>query len=316
MGSPGTVHPEWGRYVAAVAAELGSVAGLVGTLTSTIPAGAGLSSSAALEVATALALLAASAAPEGEGDRSSLPPGSLAGSAGDPTDLDVAQRAELALLCQRAEHRAVGVPSGIMDQLSICRGTAGAATLIDCATLEVTHVPIPDSAAVWVLHSGEARRLAGSAYADRRARAEEAAELLGPLPSADHTEVEALGDPLLRRRARHVRSECDRAVEFAEALGRGDMPDAGRLMLASHRSLASDYEVSNQGARRPRGRARRRPGCVRRTTHRCRLRWLRRGAVRSGSGPGRVTVGIAWRVAGGPQRGDLGAAALASARAN
>lgn len=246
VGSPGTVHPEWGRYVAAVAAELGSVAGLVGTLTSTIPAGAGLSSSAALEVATALALLAASAAPEGEGDRSSLPPGSLAGSAGDPTDLDVAQRAELALLCQRAEHRAVGVPSGIMDQLSICRGTAGAATLIDCATLEVTHVPIPDSAAVWVLHSGEARRLAGSAYADRRARAEEAAELLGPLPSADHTEVEALGDPLLRRRARHVRSECDRVVEFAEALGRGDMPDAGRLMLASHRSLASDYEVSTR----------------------------------------------------------------------
>lgn len=241
---PSAVRPEWGRYVAAVASELGSTAGLSGSLTSTIPAGAGLSSSAALEVATALALLAATPEQATDDGPSSSMPAALAAAAGNPTNLDVEQRVELASLCQRAEHTAVGVPSGIMDQLSICLGKAGAATLIDCATLEVTQVALPDDVAVWVLHSGESRRLAGSAYADRRASAEEAAERLGPLPSADPTDIEALGDPVLRRRARHVRSECDRVRGFAEFLGRGDLPGAGQLMLASHRSLSCDYEVS------------------------------------------------------------------------
>lgn len=241
---PRQVRPEWGRYVAAVAAELGSLAGLVGSLTSTIPAGAGLSSSAALEVVTALGLLAAAPTPPGADVPSTAPPNALAKSAGDPTDLDVAQRVELALLCQRAEHAAVGVPSGIMDQLAICCGKAGAATLIDCATLEVTHVELPAEAAVWVIHSGESRRLAGSAYADRRTDAERAAERVGPLPAADPSDIEALGDPLLARRARHVNSECARVVGFAEAIAGGDPRGAGRLMLASHHSLSSDYEVS------------------------------------------------------------------------
>lgn len=241
---PSTVTPGWGRYVAAVAAELGSTTGLAGTLTSTIPAGAGLSSSAALEVATALALLAA--APDQGADRehsSGMPP-VLATASGNPTDLDVSQRIELASLCQRAEHAAVGVPSGIMDQLSICLGKPGAATLIDCSTLGVTQVPLPDGAAVWVLHSGESRRLAGSAYADRRSDAEEAAQHLGPLPAADPAAIETLGDARIRRRARHVRSECDRVRGFADSLARGDLTGAGRLMLASHRSLSRDYEVS------------------------------------------------------------------------
>lgn len=241
---PSTVRPEWGRYVAAVAAQLGSTSGLTGMLTSTIPAGAGLSSSAALEVVTALGLLAAIPEQEAERDPSSGLPPALRAAAGNPAHLDVAQRVELASLCRRAEHVAVGVPSGIMDQLSICLGRAGEATLIDCATLEVAQVALPEDAAVWVLHSGESRRLAGSAYADRRACADEAARRLGPLPSADPADIEALLDPVLRMRARHVRSECDRVRGFVECLERGDLSGAGRLMLASHRSLRYDYEVS------------------------------------------------------------------------
>jgi galactokinase len=241
---PSAVQPEWGRYVAAVAAELGSTSGLAGTLTSTIPAGAGLSSSAALEVATALALLAATPEQATDEDPSTGLPPALVAAAGNPTNLDADQRVEVASLCQRAEHTAVGVPSGIMDQLSICLGVAGAATLIDCATLEVAQVALPDDAAVWVIHSGESRRLAGSSYADRRACAENAAESLGPLPAADPSEIEALVDPVLRKRARHVRSECDRVIRFSESLTGGDLPGAGQLMLASHRSLSCDYEVS------------------------------------------------------------------------
>lgn len=237
IGEPTSVDPPWGRYVAAVANELRSIGGLHGVITSTIPPGAGLSSSAALEVATALALLA-SEEPGGP------TPAALAGLAGDPREPDPTQRRELALLCQRAEHAAVGVPSGIMDQLAICAGRAGQATLIDCTDLSVTHVEVPEEAAVWVLHSGLSRRLAASAYAERRSAAEAAQQEVGPLPTADPLDIEALEDPLLRRRARHVRSECQRVLEFADALAARDLPTAGALMTASHASLRDDYEVS------------------------------------------------------------------------
>src|SRR5207237_543098 len=111
--------------------------GLTATVTSTVPVGAGLSSSAALEVALALAL----------------------GFEGSIT--------ELARTCQRAEQVASGVPCGVMDQLTAAAGVAGHALLIDCTTLAVTPVPLPDDVDVIVVHSGEARTLAGSAYAER-----------------------------------------------------------------------------------------------------------------------------------------------------
>ncbi|MCP4434203.1 MAG: galactokinase [Actinomycetia bacterium] len=215
----------WGRYPAAVAAELGATVGLTGTVDSTVPYGAGLSSSAALEVATALALMAA------ETLRSGLP-----SPFSDPV--------ELALLCQRAEHRAVGLPSGIMDQLSICAGRAGFATLIDCATLELNHVAVPEEASIWVLHSGQSRQLETSGYAQRRADAEAATAVVGPLPVADIQSIERLDDPVGKRRARHVRTECDRVRRFADALAAGDLARAGVEMIASHESLRDDYEVS------------------------------------------------------------------------
>lgn len=216
VDDPASTTPEWGRYVAGVAAELRTTEGVRGVVRSDLPLGSGLSSSASLEVATALVL----------------------GDAGTP--LEVAQR------CQRAEQRATGVPCGIMDQLAVAAGRAGHAMLIDCATLDVEHVVVPDDAEIWVLHSGQERSLDGSEYARRRAQCEAAAAIVGPLPTAPLERIEQLADPVLRARARHVRSECDRVRSFVDALGRGDLPRAGELMVASHRSLRDDFQVSTE----------------------------------------------------------------------
>ncbi len=206
--------PAWARYVAGVVAELRPPVGAVGTVATTLPVGAGLSSSAALEVAVALAL----------------------GFAGPPV--------ALAQACQRAEHAASGVPSGIMDQLASVAGVAGAALLIDCTTLERTPVPVPAGVEVVVVHSGEARTLAGSAYAERRRECEAAEVEVGPLRSAPLDALDAIADPVVRRRARHVVTENARVREAAAALAAGDPRTAGRAMAASHTSLRDDFEVS------------------------------------------------------------------------
>ena len=131
-----------------------------------------------------------------------------------------------------------------MDQLAIAAGTTGHALLIDCATERYRPVLVPDTVEVWVVHSGVQRRLADSAYAERRATTEAAAELVGPLARASRDDIEAISDPVLRRRARHVRTECDRVERFAEALAAGDPVSAGEQMGASHASLRDDFEVS------------------------------------------------------------------------
>jgi galactokinase len=206
----------WARYVAGVVAEVSPTEGLVGRVRSTVPVGSGLSSSAALEVAVALAL----------------------GAAGSPVDL--------ALLCQRAEQRSSGVPSGVMDQLASAGGVAGHALLIDFADLSRTEpVPVPDSAEIVVVHSGQERTLAGSAYAERRAQAEEAERRLGRrYRNLDVDEIDVLDDALLARRARHVITENGRVLACAAAFRAADLPRAGRLMSESHASLRDDYEVS------------------------------------------------------------------------
>lgn len=177
------------RFVDAVAAEVQPSFGFTGHVTSTLPVGAGLSSSASLEVAIALAL----------------------GATGD-----------VAALCQRAEHRATGVPCGRMDQLASVHGIAGHALLIDCSTFAITPVRIPDDVDIVVVHSGQERTLAGSEYADRRAQLE-------------------AGD---ERRVRHVRTENERVRAFADALTTHDLGRAGALMVESHASLRDDFEVS------------------------------------------------------------------------
>lgn len=215
VDDPAAATPGWARYVAGVVAELRPTVGFTGHVTTTVPVGAGLSSSAALEVSVALAL----------------------GFAGTTR--------ELAELAQRAEQTASGVPCGIMDQLASAAGVAGHALLIDCHTLEVEPVPLPDGVEVRVIHSGQARQLAGSAYAERRAAVEAAQETLGPLRLlTDAAAADALADPVLRRRARHVISENARVRAFAAALRSGDLGTAGEAMAESHRSLRDDFEVS------------------------------------------------------------------------
>jgi galactokinase len=215
-GDPSLVEPRWGTYVAAMAAECAAVEGLVGTLTSDIPAGAGLSSSAALECATGVAL----------------------GFEGSPT--------ELALAARRAEHSATGVPTGIMDQLCIAAATEGHATMIDCHTLEVTQVPLPDDLEVVVRFVAH-RTLVGSAYADRVAECTRAEAAIGPLRSASPAAVDAAQgtlDDVAWRRARHVVGENQRVRDLAGALAAGDYEAAGAIMIEGHESLRVDFDTS------------------------------------------------------------------------
>ncbi len=208
------VGPAWARYVAAVVAELAPANGGVGTVATTLPLGAGLASSAALEVATALAL----------------------GFSGSPL--------ALARLCQRAEHRAVGVPSGLMDQLASALGVAGHALLLDCRTTTIEPVALPEGAEVVAVHCGVPRSLAASAYATRQAECQAAEAVVGPLRDVGPDDVSGIADPTLRRRARHVVTENRRVQAFADALVRGELRGAGALMAESHRSLRHDFEVS------------------------------------------------------------------------
>jgi galactokinase len=216
VGTIGPAAPGWARYVAGVVEVLRPDVGGTGTVSTTLPIGAGLSSSAALEVALALAL-------------------GFEGSA-----------LQLAELCQRAEHAAWGVRTGILDQLAIASGRAGHALLLDCGTLEVTPVAVPEGAEILVLDSGQRRSVAASAYAERRAQCEAAAAVVGPLRDASATDVEGLADPVLRRRARHVVSENARVSDFADRLRVGDLAAAGELMGESHASLRDDFEVSTR----------------------------------------------------------------------
>jgi galactokinase len=206
---------QWTRYVDGVVAEVRPVRGFIGRVRTTIPIGAGLSSSAALEVAVALAL----------------------GFDGTPL--------ELALACQRAEQQASGVPCGIMDQLASAAGVDGCALLIDCRSLDITPIPVPDAAHVVAVHSGQERTLAGSAYADRRAACERAERQIGPLRDATAADVARLDDAL-RPFARHVVTENARVLACADALRAGDLRTAGALMVESHRSLRDDFRVSTE----------------------------------------------------------------------
>jgi galactokinase len=214
IDDPASVDPPWARYVAGVIAELRPAQGLVGVVDSTLPIGAGLSSSAALELATALAL----------------------GFEGTPR--------ELALLCQRAEQRASGVPCGAMDQLASACGRANHAMLMDFVAIDLDYVPVPPNVEVVVVHSGESRALADSAYEERRRQTEAAAAVVGPLRDLPLRRLDEIADPVVRRRARHVVSENDRVLAFAHAFRSNDLVDAGRLMQESHNSLRDDFEVS------------------------------------------------------------------------
>jgi galactokinase len=215
---PAATEPAWARYVAALARTLATEGrepvGLDGEVTSTVPEGSGLSSSAALEVACALALCATGG-------------------------LEL-ERRKLALLCQQAEHLATGVRSGVMDQLASLCGRRGHALLLDCRDLGIDYVPVPESVQVVVVHSGEPRQLARTAYADRRRECEEAAAELGLASLRDARPDQVAENP----RARHVVSENERVLATAAALRADDLGALGPLFAASHASLRDDFEVS------------------------------------------------------------------------
>jgi len=198
--------------------------GWEGVLQGDVPLGAGLSSSAAVEMATARALAAAG-------------------------NLDW-NPAKMAKLGQRAENKWVGVNCGIMDQLISAAGRAGHALLIDCRSLDTQPVPFPPGVAVVVLDTSTRRGLVDSAYNERRSQCEAAAKFFGVSVLRDVTmkqfqQKAGRLDDFTRRRALHVIGENDRTVQAAAAMRRGDAVETGRLMNESHRSLRDDFEVSS-----------------------------------------------------------------------
>jgi len=238
--------PHWLRYpmkVAEVLAEEGiGLRGFRAVVDGDVPVGSGLSSSAAYEVASALALLVA------------VRPDVPAGPAADLAEAHGLSAERLAELCQEAEHR-VGVRCGIMDQFISLRGRAGHALVLDCRDLSFDAVPLPaQKAKVVVIDSGVKRRLSSGAYNERRGQCEEGAERLREFDPAirELRDVslalfEAHADRLpevVRRRCRHVVTENARVLESAEAMKAGDLARFGELLSASHDSLRDDYEVS------------------------------------------------------------------------
>jgi galactokinase len=223
---PGAVQG-WAAYVAGTAWALArhgiDVRGADLVVDGSVPRGAGLSSSASLECATAGALLALAGA--------HLP------------------LRDVALVAQRAENDFVGMPCGVLDQLASTHGVAHHALLLDCRSLEVTPVPLDlGDLTLLVVDTRASRQLVDGEYAARRAECERAARLLGVASLREVDDLDAtlaaLDDEGLRRRVRHVITENARVLEVAGALGRGDVAGIGPALTASHTSLRDDFEVS------------------------------------------------------------------------
>jgi galactokinase len=227
---------------------------------SSVPLGGGLSSSAALEVATATLLEA------------------MRGESLDPR--------EKALLCQQAEHRFAGMPCGIMDQFSSVLGKANHLMLLDCRLQAVKMIPLTESRiAVLIANSNVRHELTGGEYAERRAQCEQSAQILKVASLRDATPQQVadsgaqLGPELLRR-ARHVTSENERTASAAAAIRAGDWQQVGAMMYSSHASLRDDFEVSCQELDLLVDLARQLPGVI--------------GSRMTGGGFGGCTVSLVW----------------------
>jgi galactokinase len=222
----------WHDYVSGTAWAMSAaglpVTGFDGVVTSTVPIGAGLSSSAALELAAAWA---------------------LSGNAGPAVT-----PMELARLAQHAENEHVGVRCGLMDQFASACGVADHALLLDCRSREWRAVPLPDDVALVVTHTGVPRALGASAYNERRADCEEVVAIisreLAPVESLRDVDADLLAAarPHLTERAHaraeHVIGENQRVLAFVDALEAGDIDALGPLLAESHASLRDRYEVS------------------------------------------------------------------------
>lgn len=256
----------WSNYARGVAHELQAdgmaLRGLDAAIQGNIPIGAGLSSSAAFEVAMALAFLAA---------------------ADERMD-----RVDVALLAQRAENRFVGMQCGIMDQFVSALGQAGHALFIDCRDLQYRAVPLPHGVQVVIADTMTRRGLVGSAYNERRQQSEEAVRILArvlpgiqQLRDVTPEDLAHYGDllpPIVRRRATHVVTEDARVLAAVKALEEGRADEFGRLMDESHASLRDDYEVSSPELNLMVELARQVPGCL--------------GSRMTGAGFGGATVSL------------------------
>ncbi|HVU11872.1 MAG TPA: galactokinase [Phototrophicaceae bacterium] len=218
----------WVEYVQGVAwalQEAGhSLAGWNGVIAGDVPIGAGLSSSAAIELASARAFCSI---------------GNVEWNA-----------PEMAKLCQHVENDWIGVKTGIMDQMISATGVKDHAVLIDCRWLHLDPVPLPPGTVVVVLDTATRRELVTSEYGKRRAQCEAAARFLNVPALRDVTmeqlvAVQDLLDDVIFRRARHVVGENERTMNAAYAMRNGDAATLGRLMNESHASLRDDYEVSS-----------------------------------------------------------------------
>ncbi|MDD2922325.1 MAG: galactokinase [Anaerolineales bacterium] len=217
----------WGEYIKGVAYELQKenfdLRGFDAVITGDIPRGAGLSSSAAVELAAARAFSAAS-----------------------DFEWDAARMAKLA---QKAENEWVGVNCGIMDQMASAISKSGYALFLDCRSLEVQYAPLPENISVVILDTSTRRKLVESAYNERRSQCEEAAKQLGVQALRD-AKLETLNSAhglseIVMRRARHVVTENARVLEAVKALKDKDIKRLGELFNASHESLRDDFEVTN-----------------------------------------------------------------------
>ncbi len=224
----------WLDYVKGVARELASAQvplhGFEGVVLSDVPAASGLSSSAALEVAAALAFLHLAEQPM--------------------------HAADIALLCQRAENKFVGVNCGIMDQMAVAACEKDHALLLDCRSLEIEHIPFAlKNHTLVITDSGVPRELAASAYNERRAQCEAGLEILQkhlpPIEAlrdvslAEHSQHKAEMPTVIQKRVRHVVTEIARTQQAATFLKEGNFNGFGDCINASHDSLRDDYEVSN-----------------------------------------------------------------------
>ncbi|MCL2741348.1 MAG: galactokinase [Oscillospiraceae bacterium] len=231
---------KWGNYQLGVADQLlkagYALPGCDMLFHDEVPLGAGLSSSAAIEVASALAFISTARGPAGGAPAMGMP--------------------EVAKLAQRAEHEYVGVKCGIMDQFASAMGREGHAMLLDCRDLSHRHIPLSIGGHAFVIaNTNKKRALSDSKYNERRAECEAGlASLKARMPGiaclGDVTvegfeeNAGAIADGVVRRRVRHVVHESRRVLDSVRALGFGNPTGFGRLMVASHESLKADYEVT------------------------------------------------------------------------
>lgn len=218
----------WGEYIKGVAHELQvfgyTLRGFNAVMTGDVPKGAGLSSSAAVELAVARAFASVSGFEW--------------------------QAVRMAQVSQKAENEWVGVNCGIMDQMASAAAREGHALFLDCRSLDFEFAPLPKGTAVVILDTSTRRGLVDSAYNERRSQCEEAAGLFGVKALRDVSEEDLKKDvgmsEVVMKRARHIVTENARVLAAAQAMKDGKIVELGALLNASHVSLRDDFEVTNE----------------------------------------------------------------------